>query len=89
MKILFNGIAVFGAILVGVQNAQLFWLFLLALLILNSVLLNPYIFGKMQEQIKDRELIEVTKTLFSTYIYGVFLVGIFYGVGRLFGWLAN
>tara|TARA_B100000795_G_C22340209_1_gene264720 strand:- start:119 stop:388 length:270 start_codon:yes stop_codon:yes gene_type:complete len=89
MKILFNGLAVFGAIVVGLQNAHLFWLLLLALLILNSILLNPFIFGKIQEQIKDGEIGDVAKTLFSTYIYGVFLVGVFYGIGRLFVWLAN
>ena len=87
MQKLFYAIAVFGAIAVGVINASLLWILFLALFNLNGILLNPVIFGRMQNQINDRELSEVAKTLISTYAYGVFMLSLVYGVGRLIGWL--
>jgi len=93
MPKLFNVIAGFGAIAVGVIGASPLWILLLALFNFFGTFLNPAISGKMQKQIDNatdkEELGEVTKTFISTYILGVFLVSLYYGVGLLIGWLIN
>ena len=89
MQKLFYAIAFFGAVAVGVIDASPLWILLIALFNFFGTFLNPRLSGRMQNQIDKGELGEVTKTFISTYIFGVFLVSLYYGVGVLIGWLIN
>ena len=83
----------FGAIVVGVIDASPLWIIILASFSFFSTLLNPALSGIMENQIDkttDKEVLyKATKTFISTYIFVVFLVSLYYGVGLIIGWLIN
>ena len=93
MQKLFYAIAFFGAVAVGVIDASPLWIRLIALLNFFGIFLNPVLSSRMQNQIDKatdkEELGGVTNTFISSYIYSVFLVSLYYGVGLLIGWLIN
>lgn len=89
MTKLFNLIAGLGAIAVGVIGANPLWILILTLFNLFGTFLNPALYFKMKRRIHNRELKEVLSSLLWTYIFGVFLVSLYYVFGRLVGWLIN
>jgi len=89
MTKLFNVIAGFGAITVGIIGANIFWIPLLALFNFIGTYLKPETFMRTKRKIIKGQLTEQLGTFMSVYLFGVIMVSIYYGFGRLIGWLIN
>jgi len=85
MNILFV-IAGFGSVAVGYIGANPLWILLLALVSFFGTFLNPFVVDKMQSLI-DNDIGEATRRFLWTYVSGVFIVSLYYGIGALVGWL--
>ena len=89
MTTLFNVITGFGAIAVGIMDGNLLLIPLLTLFNFFGTYIKPEINMRTKRKINEGKISEVLGSFVSVYIFGLLLASVYYGIGRLIGWLVG
>jgi hypothetical protein len=89
MTTLFNVITGFGSITVGIIDANIFLIPLLTLFNFVGTYIKPEIYMRTRRKISKGKITEVLGSFISVYIFGLLLESVYYGVGRIIGWLVS
>ena len=89
MTNLFNIITGFGSVTVGIMDGNLLLIPLLTLFNFVGTYIKPETYMRTKRKFNEGKISEVLGSLVSVYIFGLLLASVYYGIGRLIGWLVG